>query len=206
MDIQMPEMDGYSTTLKIRNELKSTIPIVAMTAHAMAGEREKCLGFGMNEYVSKPIRERELHKIIYVLLQSNVKNGPERTANQDSNDMNNNFEVINLNYLKELSGGNRTFEIKMISQFLNQLPAEFASLEREYDKGNFAELAQVAHNMKTSVSFLGLLEKLGAPLDYIENNAVVQKQHVDLTEQMATIREIHQKALQEATYYLKNII
>ncbi|HVG42886.1 MAG TPA: ATP-binding protein, partial [Chitinophagaceae bacterium] len=64
MDIQMPEMDGYVTTSVIRNELKSTIPIIAMTAHAMAGEREKCLGMGMNEYISKPIKENELYNII----------------------------------------------------------------------------------------------------------------------------------------------
>ncbi len=51
MDIQMPLMDGYTTTLKIRNELGMNIPIVAMTAHAMSGEREKCLWYGMNEYI-----------------------------------------------------------------------------------------------------------------------------------------------------------
>ena len=53
MDIQMPQMDGYTATMKIRNELNSDIPIIAMTAHAMAGEREKCLSYGMNEYISK---------------------------------------------------------------------------------------------------------------------------------------------------------
>jgi CheY-like chemotaxis protein len=58
MDIQMPLMDGYTTTLKIRNELGMNIPIIAMTAHAMAGEKEKCLSYGMNEYISKPLRRK----------------------------------------------------------------------------------------------------------------------------------------------------
>jgi CheY-like chemotaxis protein len=64
MDIQMPEVDGYAATQIIRNDLKLDVPIVAMTAHAMAGEKEKCLSFGMNEYISKPIKEAELYDII----------------------------------------------------------------------------------------------------------------------------------------------
>ncbi|HTF31696.1 MAG TPA: ATP-binding protein [Flavitalea sp.] len=205
MDIQMPEMDGYSTTLKIRNELNSNIPIVAMTAHAMAGEREKCLSFGMNEYISKPIRENELYKIVNNLLRSSEKKEPENQVNHDSDDIVNNFEVINLGYLKELSGGNKAFEVKMISQFLEQLPGELAAMENEFGNGNYMEVAKAAHNMKTSVSFLGLLEKLGDPLDYIESSAVDQKQNVNLKEKIAEIKAIHQKARQEAERYLKII-
>ncbi|HEY9257345.1 ATP-binding protein, partial [Chitinophaga sp.] len=68
MDIQMPEMDGYTAVQAIRNELHSTIPVIAMTAHAMAGEREKCLLMGMNEYISKPIMEEDLYKMIQVYI------------------------------------------------------------------------------------------------------------------------------------------
>ena len=55
MDMEMPEMNGYETVNIIRNKLKNDIPIIAMTANAMAGEREKCLDLGMNDYISKPI-------------------------------------------------------------------------------------------------------------------------------------------------------
>lgn len=64
MDIQMPEMDGYEATGVIRKKLKLNIPIVAMTAHAMPGEKDKCLGFGMTDYISKPIKETDLHNLI----------------------------------------------------------------------------------------------------------------------------------------------
>ncbi|HEX4887680.1 MAG TPA: response regulator, partial [Luteibaculaceae bacterium] len=60
MDMQMPIMDGYTAVGVIRNDLKMDVPIIAMTAHAMAGERDKCIGLGMNEYVSKPFTKDDL--------------------------------------------------------------------------------------------------------------------------------------------------
>ncbi|MBC7863353.1 MAG: response regulator, partial [Bacteroidia bacterium] len=67
MDMEMPVMNGYETTTTIRKELKSKIPIIAMTAHAMPGERERCLGLGMNDYISKPINANLLFEKIYDL-------------------------------------------------------------------------------------------------------------------------------------------
>lgn len=64
MDIQMPIMDGYSAAKAIREELKLDLPIIAMTAHIMAGEREKCIGFGMSDYISKPFKVETLYSLI----------------------------------------------------------------------------------------------------------------------------------------------
>ncbi len=67
MDMEMPVMNGYESATFIRKNLKSNIPIVAMTAHAMAGERERCLSLGMNDYISKPINANVLFEKIYEL-------------------------------------------------------------------------------------------------------------------------------------------
>jgi CheY-like chemotaxis protein len=67
MDVQMPEMDGFETTRKIRSResnLQSHIPIVAMTANAMSGDRERCVASGMDDYISKPISRRALTEAI----------------------------------------------------------------------------------------------------------------------------------------------
>jgi two-component system sensor histidine kinase/response regulator len=68
MDVQMPEMDGFEATQYIRNPqsdvLNHDIPIVAMTAHATTGYKDKCLKAGMDDYISKPIKPAELSKAI----------------------------------------------------------------------------------------------------------------------------------------------
>ncbi|MNQ78020.1 Signal transduction histidine-protein kinase BarA [compost metagenome] len=72
MDLQMPELDGYETTRIIREMEgeKGTIPIVAMTAHTIKGELEKCANIGMNDYISKPFDSKELYQKIEMLVGS----------------------------------------------------------------------------------------------------------------------------------------
>ena len=166
MDIQMPEMDGYTAAQEIRQTLKLNIPIVAMTAHAMAGEREKCISFGMNEHISKPIRESDLQHIIsqftgnYVSPKSNVD-----LAVLEGND----YKIIDLRYMKEISKGDEEYEKLVTEQFLKLVPEELTALTQAFENKQFIELKQIAHNMKTSISIMGLDSLLNPHLDIIEH-------------------------------------
>ncbi len=79
MDVQMPVMDGFAATAAIRPREKATgghVPIVALTAHAMTGDRERCLAAGMDAYVSKPLQVEELLKVIAGLVATSPLAGP----------------------------------------------------------------------------------------------------------------------------------
>jgi CheY-like chemotaxis protein len=66
MDCQMPEMDGYEATraIRVKSLAHKQIPIIALTANAIGGDRENCLAAGMNDYISKPLRHKELVKVL----------------------------------------------------------------------------------------------------------------------------------------------
>jgi CheY-like chemotaxis protein len=88
MDIQMPGMDGFEATAAIRSREKLTgghIPIIAMTAHALKGDQERCISAGMDGYVSKPIRTNELISKIESVLANRVSSpGKDVTCVPDS--------------------------------------------------------------------------------------------------------------------------
>jgi CheY-like chemotaxis protein len=87
MDVQMPEMDGFEATEAIRKKEGATgrhLPIVAMTAHAMRGDRERCLAAGMDGYVSKPIIAEELFRVVEKVISApSVPPSPSNQAGAD---------------------------------------------------------------------------------------------------------------------------
>lgn len=199
MDIQMPEMDGYTATRLIRNELQLDIPIVAMTAHALAGEREKCLSNGMNEYISKPINEKELYQLINrfgtispAREQQNLHEPVVAPA----------YQYISLDYMKEISRGNKVYEKKVTGQFIDAVPQEVALLESAFHNNDIQTLKSTAHNMKTTISIMGLTERLSPMLDELESAKDISPQlliHIDM------LRSFLENAVREAEDFYSQV-
>ena len=166
MDIQMPQMDGYVATQTIREELKLNTPIIAMTAHALAGERERCMSRGMNEYISKPIKEDELFKLI-----SNFGLKENEKAETKAEEIVSNYEFIDLTYLKSISNGDKDFERTVTQQFLDKVPTHLQELKMAYENQDFKLLKLRAHDLKSSVAIMGLLALLEEKLNVLELTA-----------------------------------
>lgn len=198
MDIQMPEMDGYSAVQAIRNELHSTIPVIAMTAHAMTGEREKCLQMGMNEYISKPIIEEELYKMIQVYIGKLPPRELPASWYHPHENGTTQQQLINLHYLHDLSKGNLNFEKTMLEQFIAQLPEELSLLKKAVVAEDIAAIRANAHNLKTTVSFIGLeghLYPILEPLEKLQEN----NYHPNVVAgQFNTLKQLCIQAVQEA--------
>lgn len=181
MDMQMPEMDGYTAAQQIRGHLQLDTPIIAMTAHALAGEREKCMSYGMNDYIAKPIREAQLHQLISQFTKLSAQQAPP----QPEIAVNGQYQYINLSYMKEVSAGNKAYEKTVTGQFIEAIPTDLATLQDYWNKQDIVSLRQLAHNMKTTVSVMGLNELLQPHLDALEyetlNSEVFNNQFNQLT-------------------------
>ena len=199
MDIQMPEMDGYTATKEIRQALKLDIPIIAMTAHTMEGEREKCLSYGMNEHISKPIRENHLYRMIthFLNIYSDGNNMTEVLLHGKEY-----YNTINLNYLKEISNGDKSYEKTVTEQFIKLVPEEMLSMNDTIDAGNYLAVKKIAHNMKTSISVMGLNILLDQYLDAIENESLNE---AELKTQAGIINVYLKNALVEADSFYKTL-
>lgn len=148
MDVQMPEMDGLNATMAIRAWESATgahIPIIAMTAHAMRGDRERCLAAGMDAYTSKPIRVRELEQAIGLLIS------PQNSARMPAWEARQADEIIDQVALLAGVDGNRRLLHKMVRLFLADGPQQLTKIKEAIRQGDAVALGRAAHALKGSV-------------------------------------------------------
>lgn len=198
MDIQMPEMDGYTAARYIRDELHLSTPVIAMTAHAFAGEREKCISFGMNEYIAKPIREEQLKELLIKF--TGAPAADRRTTFPDQPRPS--YQHIDLTYMKEVSSGDKEYEQTVTTQFIEAIPEDLARLQQSWQTGDHASVKRIAHNMKTTVSIMGLDTVLQPFLDQLEHD---QLDNASFAAAFAGLQEKCMAALDEANHFLTTL-
>jgi PAS domain S-box-containing protein len=168
MDIQMPEMDGLEATKLIREREEQQnlpkTPIVAMTAHALEGDREKCLAAGMDDYLAKPVRQPDLFKVLQNWLKaeetdepggtngSQADGGDDTLAAQGSILDDATFQALKGSLDAIPNGLNR-----VLKDFLETTPAYLKTIREALESGNAEMAFRPAHSLKSNCSTIGVL-------------------------------------------------
>ncbi len=170
MDMQMPVMDGYTATKEIRKWEESLpdmsagtrprVPIVAMTAHAMVGERERCIEAGMDDYLSKPIDQDNLYAILLKWIKPGERDISSIRKNHlgDKEDVTLPPELPGVNVADGLRrvGGNRNLYIKLLVDFANKYGSVAEEIWGLIEAGDLPAAARVAHTVKGTAANLSV--------------------------------------------------
>ncbi len=171
MDCQMPVMDGYEATREIRKregEGRHT-PVVAMTANAMKGDRERCLEAGMDDYISKPVTESALEAILQKYLISEKAVALKADKYQE--------ESVEILRIQQLAAGDFSFERELISAFLVDNEQRLQALESALQAKNLERLKSEIHIIKGSCGNMGAkkMQEIACQLHQIETLSEVEQ-------------------------------
>ena len=171
MDIQMPEMDGHEATQIIREERSfDSLPIVALTAHAMAGEREKALTSGMNDYLSKPIKSEDLYAVLTKWIKPVVRSVPvvkEPPSPEESHVLPRELPGLNISEGLENVGGEKDFFKKLLVEFHEDYRTAAGDMMQALMNGQTEYVQRRAHTIK------GVAGTIGAK-DLMKNSAALE--------------------------------
>lgn len=151
MDVQMPEMDGLAATAAIRQREQATgrrTPIAAMTAHAMKGDRQRCLEAGMDAYVSKPVRAQELFDAIDGLLGQPQSPATAREADAI-------HDPVDWDQAMLTTQGDHALLRSMVAAFLNESSGLLAGLRDAVERRDTEALRLTAHTLLGSLRYFG---------------------------------------------------
>ncbi len=192
MDCQMPKLDGYKTTETIREREKTTgahIPIIALTANAMVGDREKCIRAGMDDYLSKPIKPDKLLAIMQKWVNFEpTKNDKSKSGGTTPNVISE--PPIDLDHLKMFTDGDPNEEKELLDLFFDQTKYILKSLEKSLSDNNSEEWRKGSHKLKGSSANLSAI-KLCKSCDEAE-----QRYDADIASKKLMLKGINEKVLE----------
>jgi CheY-like chemotaxis protein/HPt (histidine-containing phosphotransfer) domain-containing protein len=156
MDVQMPDMDGLTATRKIREREKHTgthMPIIAMTAHAMKGDRERCLGAGMDGFLTKPVSSPQIAEAIACVLSTGQlpAPAPEPQTQEKRAGWNRAAALARVE-------GDEALLSELVQVFLEELPEQLNTIEQGLAVADFEVIERTAHTLKGELLYLGLSE------------------------------------------------
>lgn len=182
MDLQMPVMSGFEATDYIRKTMKSTIPIIALTADVTTVDVEKCKMVGMNDYLAKPIDEKVLYSKIISLL--NKPKLVQMNQNSENNEvLKEKTRHTDLTYLRHRTKSNPALMIEMIAIYLEQTPEILNTIKESLAHENWALMGAAVHKMLPSFAIMGInpnVEKLAKKIHDFATTQSIQEPIKDL--------------------------
>jgi signal transduction histidine kinase/ActR/RegA family two-component response regulator len=163
MDVQMPVMNGYAATSVLRQQLAITTPIIALTANAINGEREKCLAAGMNGYLAKPFQEAQLLQVLSDwLLPDGVAGLPKLALAAPAASAANASGLYSIDDLLKAGQGDPEFVVFMLRTFIESCQEALLELHQGLRDANLSMLKGTAHTLKPSLQHLNAWQALPA--------------------------------------------
>ena len=199
MDVQMPEMDGYEATSLIReNPQHKKLPIIAMTAHAMSGDKEKCLAAGMNDYVTKPIDVDKLFNVLGKWIELDIIPVTERpkiaTDTNDTTLLPDNLPGIDMVTALKRMRGNRSLYLKLLRQFYKDYHDVANKIRSFLDNGDTETALRLAHTIKGTGDNLGIndLHEISKTLEMTlkAGDNITPEQLTELEETVSNVMQI----------------
>jgi two-component system sensor histidine kinase/response regulator len=177
MDVQMPEMDGFEATARIRADEEATgrhQPIIAMTAHALQGDREKCLAAGMDDYVTKPVRRGELYEVLSrVAGRPDLREpGTASSRSTDEPDVQVRVQpVVDFDGPLSQVNGDRDVLRNITESYIRESTEMLARLPVLIDMDDWFEVRRAAHTVKAAMRMFGVTAAvdLGQQLEDLAN-------------------------------------
>ncbi|WP_420320155.1 ATP-binding protein [Flagellimonas sp.] len=152
MDLQMPVMNGFEATDKIRNELELTTPIIGCSAHSLNSDKEKCLNAGMNDYIAKPYTEEELIQTTFEWYKTTKKGVKRESSAKEMETYRDDFHAILEEKKKEYGEG---IIDELVELFLKNIPERINSLKTAMEDEDYENIHQMAHYLSGSLGSLG---------------------------------------------------
>jgi PAS domain S-box-containing protein len=201
MDVQMPVMDGFTATETIRSleEPLCDIPIIAITAHALSGDRDKCIAAGMNDYVTKPIKTAEMIRILdgWLRIDENISAETKPNIEEKKEEI----PIFDKEHFSMISSDNKEFQIDLLTTYLSDLVRRIGNLENSISIKEIKKIQSESHTIKGASFSIGA-NALGSKAQEIEA-AAKENDFSNMDTLITQLKTIHENTIPILETYLK---
>lgn len=194
MDLQMPEMNGFEATRYIRNQLLMKIPIIAITADVTTVDLAKCIAWGMNDYIAKPVDERLLYSKIVSQIKQSLKADDQKKEDDYKKTTG---KYTDLAFLMQRTKYNPVLMMEMISLYLEQTPPLVLTMKQSMVNKDWNVLYSAIHKMIPSFSIIGINRNFEIMAKKVQEYASTQQQTNEIAELVLQLEKVCMHACKE---------